>query len=131
MIANLNTRRHGEIIIIEAGDHLDPGRCATGLREKISEVAEFGYRWILLDGVHVIVPPSHQPVVANVNFPVNDDLARRRVGMYLNVAGMSENFQIDGTAYVQGPVEGALWVRSQSHSGQQCGHRDRNRQPRG
>ena len=49
MIANLNTRRHGEIIIIEAGDRLDPGRCATGLRERIAELAEFGSRWILLD----------------------------------------------------------------------------------
>lgn len=49
MTANLKTRRHGEIMIIEAGDRLDPGRCATGLREKISELAEFGNRWILLD----------------------------------------------------------------------------------
>lgn len=49
MTANLKTRRHGEIIVIEAGDRLDPGRCATGLREKISELAEFGNRWILLD----------------------------------------------------------------------------------
>jgi anti-anti-sigma regulatory factor len=49
MTANLNTRRHAEIIIIEARDCLDPGRCATGLREKISELAEFGNRWILLD----------------------------------------------------------------------------------
>lgn len=38
-----------KIIVIEAGDRLDPGRCATGLREKISELAEFGNRWILLD----------------------------------------------------------------------------------
>lgn len=49
MITNLNTRRHGAIIIIEAGDRLDPGRCATGLREKILEVAEIGNPWILLD----------------------------------------------------------------------------------
>ena len=49
MIANINTRRRGEIIIIEAGDPLDPGRCATNLREKISELAELGNRWILLD----------------------------------------------------------------------------------
>lgn len=49
MIANLNTRRHGEIIIIEAGDRFDPGRCATELREKIAELAELGNRWILLD----------------------------------------------------------------------------------
>jgi hypothetical protein len=49
MTANLKTGRHGEIIIIEAGDRLDPGRCAAGLREKISELAEFGNRWILLD----------------------------------------------------------------------------------
>lgn len=49
MTENLKTRRHGEIMIIEAGDRLDPGRCAAGLREKISELAEFGNRWILLD----------------------------------------------------------------------------------
>ena len=49
MTANLNTRRHGEIVIIDAADRLDPGRCASGLREKISELAQFGNRWILLD----------------------------------------------------------------------------------
>jgi anti-anti-sigma factor len=49
MTANLHTRRHGEIVIIDAGDRLDPGRCATALREKISELAAFGNRWILLD----------------------------------------------------------------------------------
>ena len=49
MTENLKTRRHGEIMIIEAWDRLDPGRCAAGLREKISELAEFGNRWILLD----------------------------------------------------------------------------------
>ena len=49
MTANLNTRRHGEIVIIDDADRLDPGRCATGLREKISELAQFGNRWILLD----------------------------------------------------------------------------------
>ena len=49
MTANLNTRRHGEIVIIDVADRLDPGRCATGLREKISELAQFGNRWILLD----------------------------------------------------------------------------------
>ena len=49
MTANLNTRRHGEIVIIDDADRLDPGRCATGLREKISELAQFGNRWILFD----------------------------------------------------------------------------------
>ena len=49
MTANLNTRRHAEIVIIDAADRLDPGRCATGLREKISELAQFGNRWILFD----------------------------------------------------------------------------------
>jgi anti-anti-sigma factor len=49
MTTNLKTRRHGAILIIEAGDSLDPGRCAKGLREKILQLAEIGNRWILLD----------------------------------------------------------------------------------
>src|SRR5579871_1262451 len=87
-------------------------------------------RRILLNGMNIAIAASGQPMVADVNLPADHDRARG-ANPHRDIAGVSGNVEINRPADLQGFFEGALWRTGESSSSEQCGQRDRYREPRG